>query len=58
MKEFFGWVRSICFAIVLALALGIFVFQPYKVDGHSMDPTLQDEQRVFVSKLSHTFSYL
>lgn len=58
VKEFFGWVRSICFAIVLALALGIFVFQPYKVDGHSMDPTLQDEQRVFVSKLSHTFSYL
>lgn len=58
MKEIFGWVRSIGFAIVLALALGIFVFQPYKVDGQSMSPTLQDEQRVFVSKLSHTFSYL
>lgn len=58
MKEIFGWARSIGFAIVLALALGIFVFQPYKVDGQSMSPTLQDEQRVFVSKLSHTFSYL
>ncbi|KZE52385.1 S26 family signal peptidase [Brevibacillus parabrevis] len=58
MKELMGWVRSIAFAIVFALVLGIFVFQPYKVDGHSMDPTLQDQQRIYVSKLSHTFSYL
>lgn len=58
VKEMMGWVRSIAFAVVFALVLGIFVFQPYKVDGHSMDPTLQDQQRIYVSKLSHTFSYL
>ncbi|MED1946547.1 MULTISPECIES: signal peptidase I [Brevibacillus] len=58
MKEVLGWIRSITFAVVFALVLGIFVFQPFKVDGHSMDPTLQDEQRIYVSKLSHTFSYL
>ncbi|GED69108.1 signal peptidase I [Brevibacillus reuszeri] len=58
VKEIMGWVRSIAFAVAFALVLGIFVFQPYKVDGHSMDPTLQDQQRIYVSKLSHTFSYL
>lgn len=58
MKEIFGWIRSIGFAVIFALVLGIFVFQPYKVDGHSMDPTLRDQQRIYVSKLSHTFSYL
>jgi signal peptidase I len=58
MKEIFGWARSIGFAIVLAIALGIFVFQPFQVEGQSMSPTLHDQQRVFVSKLSHTFSYL
>ncbi len=58
IREIVGWIRSIGFAVIFALVLGIFVFQPYKVDGHSMDPTLQDQQRIYVSKLSHTFSYL
>ena len=58
MREIFGWIRSIGFAVIFALVIGIFVFQPYKVDGHSMDPTLRDQQRIYVSKLSHTFSYL
>lgn len=58
MKEILGWIRSIAFAVVFALVLGIFVFQPYKVDGHSMDPTLHDQERIYVSKLPHTFSYL
>ncbi|MFD2370818.1 signal peptidase I [Brevibacillus sp. GCM10020057] len=58
VREIVGWIRSIAFAVVFALVLGIFVFQPYKVDGHSMDPTLQDQQRIYVSKLSHTFNYM
>lgn len=43
-------------ALVLALLISIFVFQPYKVEGHSMDPTLHDQERLYVSKLPHTFS--
>ncbi|QQE75516.1 signal peptidase I [Brevibacillus composti] len=58
LKELWEWVRSLAFALVLALVLGIFVFQPFKVDGHSMDPTLQDQQRIYVWKLSHTFSVM
>ncbi len=53
-----SWVGSLAIAYVLSLLIGIFLLQPYRVDGHSMDPTLSDNQRLFVSKLSHTFSYL
>ncbi|RKP48000.1 signal peptidase I [Cohnella endophytica] len=51
------WIGTIAISFVLAMIVGIFLIQPYKVDGHSMDPTLRDGQRVFVSKLPHTFSY-
>ena len=57
LKRVRGWISSIAIAFVISLIIGIFLIQPYRVDGHSMDPTLHDNQRVFVSKLSHTFSY-
>ncbi|MFS0839402.1 signal peptidase I [Paenibacillus sp. 1P03SA] len=56
VKEAMGWAGSIGISFVLVLFIGIFVFQPYKVDGHSMDPTLQDKERIYVSKLVHTFA--
>ncbi len=58
MKEIWSWVRSLAIALLLALLITIFLFQPYKVEGHSMEPTLKDNQRIYVSKLLHTFSYL
>jgi len=53
-----SWLGSLVIAYVISLFVGIFVIQPFKVDGHSMDPTLRDNQRLFVSKISHTFSRL
>ncbi|OPA76850.1 signal peptidase I [Paenibacillus selenitireducens] len=58
LKKIISWVSTFGVGFVLALIIGIFVIQPYKVDGHSMDPTLNDQQRIYVSKLSHSFSYL
>jgi signal peptidase I len=57
-KKIWSWISTIGTAFIVSSIIGIFVFQPYKVDGHSMDPTLHDNERVYVSKLSHTFSYL
>ncbi|GAA4700547.1 signal peptidase I [Brevibacillus fulvus] len=57
VKEVLDWIKSLVIALIFAILISIFVFQPYKVDGHSMDPTLYDQERIFVSKLSHTFSY-
>lgn len=43
-------------AFVITLFISVFIFQPYKVEGHSMDPTLHDQERIYVSKLQRTFS--
>jgi signal peptidase I len=38
--------------IVLIFLARMFVFSPVKVEGHSMDPTLHDSQRLITSKIS------
>jgi len=57
-KKVQSWISTIAIALILSLIVGIFVIQPYTVEGHSMDPTLHNNQRLFVSKLPHTFAYL
>ncbi|TDF99269.1 signal peptidase I [Paenibacillus piri] len=54
-SEIRSWVSSIGVAFICALLIGVFIIQPTNVLGHSMDPTLHDEQRIFVSKIPHTF---
>jgi signal peptidase I len=51
-----GWVVTILLAIIISLALRIFVFEIVKVDGDSMMPTLDSEQRVVVDKVSRYFN--
>ncbi|TJY41306.1 signal peptidase I [Cohnella pontilimi] len=58
VKKIWSWASTLAIAFVVASVVGIFIVQPYQVDGHSMDPTLHDSERVYVSKLPHTFSYL
>lgn len=39
--------------IALIFLARMFVFSPVKVEGHSMDPTLHDKQRLITSKISN-----
>ena len=39
--------------VLLVLAARIFIFTPITVKGHSMDPTLQDGQKLISSKISN-----
>ncbi|ADU28733.1 signal peptidase I [Evansella cellulosilytica] len=63
IKEMISWVKSIAVALVLAVLISIFVVQPFKVDGSSMEPTLMgaDNQhdssadRLFVLKTPYLF---
>ena len=48
------WVCSIVFAMAAALFINIFVFQQIVVEGRSMEPTLQNKEHLFVSKVGHT----
>ena len=44
------WTKAIVFAVGLALIIRFFIFEPYLVEGSSMDPTLKDGDRLFVNK--------
>lgn len=43
-------------ALLTAFFLNIFVFQSYEVDGQSMQPTLQDKDRLIIYKLGKTYA--
>lgn len=40
-------------ALLIALAVNIFVAQPTRVDGTSMEPTLHSEERLIIEKISY-----
>lgn len=52
------WVCSFIVALGIAFFINIFVVEHMVVEGHSMDPTLQDKQHLVVSKLSRTMNQL
>lgn len=49
-KEIFAWVKYLIVVIVICLCFRL-VYTPVTVQGGSMEPTLQDGDRVIVSKL-------
>lgn len=53
VKEISGWGASIVLGFLLSIVIGIFIIQPYKVDGYSMEPTLNNNQRIFAWKINH-----
>ena len=46
-------VQALGVAALVAVALVTFVAQAFRVQGHSMEPTLQDGERLLVDKLSY-----
>ena len=45
------WARDIVLSLFIAAGVIVFLWQPVKVEGTSMLPQLEDEQRIFVNKL-------
>ena len=45
-----GWARDIAISLAVSAFFIIFLYQPVKVEGTSMMPTLQDQERVFINK--------
>lgn len=46
-----SWVKPLAVALVVAFVVRTFLFVPVIVDGESMEPTLQNENRMIVNKL-------
>jgi signal peptidase I len=49
-------VRDIIFAVLMAVLIIVFVVQPVKVEGTSMLPRLENEERIFVNKFTYYFN--
>ena len=53
--ELRSWFRDILFAFAIAIFIVIFVVQPVKVEGTSMQPQLVDQERIFVNRFIYRF---
>lgn len=49
------WVRDLLLALGLAMLIVIFLYQPVKVEGTSMSPLLDDQDRIFINKFVYRF---
>lgn len=55
LKELIELGKSVIIAIIAAFLIITFVFETVRVDGHSMDPTLNNNDRLIVEKVSYYF---
>ena len=49
------WLRDLLFSVVLAVIVILFLYHPVKVEGTSMMPTLDDQERIFINKFVYRF---
>lgn len=55
-SELWEWIKALLIAVALAVIIRFFLIAPIVVDGYSMMPTLHDQDRMIVNKISYTFS--
>ncbi|WP_163101998.1 signal peptidase I [Peribacillus alkalitolerans] len=51
-EEFLSWVKSLFFAIAIAIICRHFLFTPVTVHGESMMPTFENKNKVVITKVS------
>jgi signal peptidase I len=50
-----SWLRELTLGVVLAVIVILFIYQPVKVEGTSMMPSLVDQERIFINKFVYRF---
>lgn len=55
--EAYEWIDSAVITVMILLLVFTFLFRQVKIDGDSMYPTLQDEERVIISDMFYTPKY-
>jgi signal peptidase I len=56
-KELKSWGKSLLIAFGIAFIIRTFLLAPYIVEGASMEPTLHNQEKIFVNKLNLTDSF-
>ncbi|MEW9501638.1 signal peptidase I [Jeotgalibacillus marinus] len=52
-KESFEWIKALAIGVVIVLVVRMFLFSSYVVEGISMQPTLQDGNKLVVNKIGY-----
>jgi signal peptidase I len=50
-----SWLRDLSVSVVIAIIVILFLYQPVKVEGTSMTPSLINEERIFINKFVYRF---
>src|SRR5258705_9672687 len=50
-----SWFRDLFVSVVIAIIVILFLYQPVKVEGTSMMPSLIDQERIFINKFVYRF---
>jgi signal peptidase I len=49
------WSRDLLISVVMAVLVILFLYQPVKVEGTSMMPSLVDQERIFINKFVYKY---
>src|SRR5215813_11208593 len=49
------WILDLALCFVVLFLIGVFLYQPVKVEGGSMEPGLEDQERIFINKMVYRF---
>jgi signal peptidase I len=55
LRSLMAWARDLTVSVMIAVVLIVFIYQPVKVEGTSMVPSLQDQERIFINKFTYRF---
>ena len=50
-----AWLRDLFLSVLIAIGVILFLYQPVKVEGTSMMPSLIDQERIFINKFVYRF---
>ncbi|MHB1022522.1 MAG: signal peptidase I [Acidobacteriaceae bacterium] len=53
VSAFSTWLRDLVVSVAISAFIITFLYQPVKVEGTSMMPELQDQERLFISKMAY-----
>jgi len=50
-----SWFRDLFLSVLIAIVVILFLYQPVKVEGTSMQPSLDNNERIFINKFVYRF---
>lgn len=57
VRRFAAWSRDISVSVVIAVFVILFLYQPVRVEGTSMMPSLEDQERIFINKFVYRLGF-